>query len=134
MSNSSKAARRKGKLAHEVIGSGSIAFSGDPIAYIQALRYVKGVTNEHLSASLGKSCRWLGRRKTLDAKDFVKLLNILSVQVLLVPVDSAGRISPYRLPQTSLPEWQRDPERMQRHREKALAARRSRQANAPEPL
>lgn len=126
--------RNKGKSAPELIGSGALVFGGDPIAYIQALRYAKGVTNEHLSASLGKSCRWLGRRKTLDAKDFVKLLNILSVQVLLVPVDSAGRIKPYRLPQTSEPEWQRDPERMQRHREKALAARRSRQANVPAPL
>lgn len=127
-------ARRKGKSAPEVLGSGSIAFSGDPIAYIQTLRYAKNVTNEHLSASLGKSYRWLGRRKTLDAADFVKLLAVLGVQVVLVPVDSAGRIKPYRLPQTSEPAWQRDPVRLQYHREKALAARRSRQANAPAPL
>ena len=125
--------RNKGKSAPELIGSGALVFGGDPIAYIQALRHAKGVTNEHLSASLGKSCKWLGRRKRLDAADFVKLLNVLNVQVLLVPVDSAGRIKPYRLPQTSEPLWRRDPERMKRHREKVLAALKSRRANAPAP-
>jgi len=125
--------RTKGKSAPELIGSGALVFGGDPLAYIESLRHAKGITALTICRLLGRSVSWWSSKPRLTADEFVKILNALSVQVVLVPVDSRGLINPYPLPRTGEPLLQRDPERIRSHREKVREGLRSRRANAPAP-